>query len=133
MCAPPVRSLVMDMMILAVRMQVFGIVHSHAGLQIKSRKLGGVPSVKAKIAAALLTEGDCPDPNPAQRKGGLVFRVLQRISHSRHFGCNSLCNAVVFIPILFGDVVLQHLAGRDLRDIRIFRVLHTIDKSLVPT
>jgi hypothetical protein len=30
----------MDMMSLSVWMQVFGIVHGHAGLQIKSRKLG---------------------------------------------------------------------------------------------
>jgi hypothetical protein len=32
MCAPPVRSLTMDMMTLAVRMQMFGIAHGHVGL-----------------------------------------------------------------------------------------------------
>ena len=46
----------MAMMTLAVRMQMFGIVHGHAGLQIKSKKLVGVPSVQAKITGPLLTE-----------------------------------------------------------------------------
>ena len=56
MCAPPVRSLAMAMMTFAVWMQMFGIVHGHARLQIKSRKLGGVPSVQAKIMGRSLTE-----------------------------------------------------------------------------
>jgi hypothetical protein len=37
MCAPPVRSLTMDMVTLAVRMQMFRIVHGHPRLRIKSR------------------------------------------------------------------------------------------------
>jgi len=69
----------MAMMTLAVWMQMFGIVHGHAGLQIKSRKLGGVPLVKAKITGRPFDGGDCPDLNAAQRKGGLMLRILQPI------------------------------------------------------
>jgi hypothetical protein len=53
MCPPPVRSLATAMMTLAVWMQMFGIVHGHARLQIESRKLGSVPSVQAKITGRL--------------------------------------------------------------------------------
>jgi len=66
MCAPPVRGLAMAMMTFAVRAQVFGIVHGYARLQIKSKKLGGVPSVQAKITS-LFPGGVCRDLNAAQR------------------------------------------------------------------
>ena len=70
----------MDMMALAVRMQVFGIVHGHARHQIKSKEVRVVcHQCRRKSRAVLFHGGDCPDLNAAQRKGGLMFRLLQPI------------------------------------------------------
>ncbi len=55
----------MAMMTLAVWMQMFGIVHGHAGLQIKSRGVGSVPPVQAKTTGRPFDGGECPDLNAA--------------------------------------------------------------------
>jgi len=59
----------MAMMTFAVRMQMFGIVHGHAGLQIKSRKLDSVPSVQAKITDRPFDGGRLSLPKLRSTKG----------------------------------------------------------------
>ena len=65
-------------MTLAVRMQMFRIVHGHARLRIKSRK-GWCAISAGENHGPPFSGGDRPDLNAAQRQGGLMFRVLQPI------------------------------------------------------
>ena len=64
------------MMALAQRMRVFGVVH-HDRLQIKFRKWC-TSSARENHDLPLLRMLH-PDLNAAQRKGGLMFRVVQPI------------------------------------------------------
>src|ERR1700691_975129 len=78
MCAPPVRSLTMAMMTLAVRMQMFGIMHGHARLQ-SIEKVGWCAMTAGENRGRPFPGGVCLDLNAAERQGGLRFRVLQPI------------------------------------------------------
>jgi hypothetical protein len=66
------------MMTLAVGMQVFRVIH-HAHFQVKASKLAVRLQRKRKPRAVVLPAGPRSDLNAAQRKGRLMFIVVQPI------------------------------------------------------